>query len=484
MSHSIRHDRRAFLRNLQAVLAGGAAFSLLPQLELVGRAIAASGTGDGYRALVCIFLYGGNDSFNMLIPYDNAEYNIYDTSRGGVYDPNSNPFGLGIARDQLAQITDTQGKQWGLHPACTEMQPLFNSGELAFIANVGPLIEPVTKSDVVNGRKPLPPYLYSHGDQQPQWMRGYSGSTFATTGWGGLTADSISTLNAGGLAGLPPSITLDGNNQFELGELTLQYALSTSGPETLDRFRNDIGRGGDQTRRDALEALIQAQYTPVMQDQYGVVGESALFLNDALGTALDPNNDGDITTVFPPTYFASQLRMIARMIKASQTPALGQCRQIYFAGLGGFDTHTAQMSDQYGHAEYLGQLSGALSAFRAALAEIGALNDVATFTMSDFGRTLNSNGDGTDHAWGSVQLVMGGATANGGSLQGGQVWGSYPLLELDGAQTLSRGEMIPTTSVQQMGSALSYWLGATDSDNSVIFPGIENFSPQRLGFLG
>lgn len=482
MSYSIRHDRRAFLRNLQMVLAGGAAASMLPQLELVGRAIAAAGTSGDYRALVCIFLFGGNDSFNMLIPYETAEYNIYNVNRGGVYDSGSNPAGLAIARDQLAQITDTQGKKWGLHPACAEMQPLFDAGELAFVANVGSLIEPVTKSDVLNARKPLPPYLYSHADQQPQWMRGYSGSTSANTGWGGLTADRLASLNLG-LPGLPPSISVAGNNQFEFGELTLPFAMLSSGPAPMYRYQNIPG-SGDVFRRDALEALIQAQYASVMQEQYGVTAESAAYLNDVLGDALDPANGGDIATVFPVGSLGPQMRMIARLIKASRTSALNQSRQVYFASLGGFDSHTGQMAEELGHAQFLGEVSQSLSAFRAALAEIDALNDVVTFTMSDFGRTLNSNGDGSDHAWGGVQLLMGGSSTNGGSLQGQKIWGTYPLIELDGAQSLERGEMIPTTSITQMSAALSSWLGASDSDISTIFPGIENFSPQRFGFLG
>lgn len=479
MSHSIRHDRRAFLRNVQAVLAGGAAINMFPQLELVGRALAASGTGDGYRALVCIFLFGGNDSFNMLIPYDNAEYNIYDTSRGGVYDEISNSSGLGIARDQLVQVTDTQGKQWGLHPSCADMSPLFAAGELAFVANVGTLVQPLSKTDIINKTAPLPLYLYSHLDQYLQWMRGYSGSASAGTGWGGLTADRVRALNTGFQA-LPPSLSVSGNNLFQFGESTLPFVLASGGPAPLDRFR---AKPGDQIRKDTLEGMIQAQYTHVMQDEYGVIGDNAILLNDVLGDALDPLNGGDVATVFPDTTLGLQLHTIARMIKAGQTPALGQSRQIYYVGLGGFDTHKDQMLAE-SHSALLMQLSQGLSAFRAALAEIGSLNDVATFTMSDFGRTLNSNGDGSDHAWGSVQLVMSGATANGGTLQGKQIWGDYPLLELDGERSLGRGEMIPTTSVNQMGAALSYWLGASDSDLSAIFPGIENFSPQRLGFLG
>lgn len=477
MSHIIREDRRDFLRKLQVLLAGGAAVSLLPQLELVGRALAQT-PGNDYRALVCIFLFGGNDSFNMLIPYDSAEYGLYNTSRGGVHDPASNPLGLGIARDQLVRVTDTAGKTWGLHPSCSTMKPLFDRGELAFLANVGPLAVPVTKQEVTGRQKPLPPYLYSHNDQQRLWMRGHAERP-TSTGWGGLTADRIRALNVG-LASLPPSISIAGNNLFQFGQSTLPFAMSSGGPPPINRFTT--GNTVDRIRRDALRALVEAQYAPVMQDQYGVIAESAIDLSDALGMALNPANGGDIATVFPAGSLSSQMRMIARMIKVSRTSAINHRRQIYFASQGGYDTHQNQMAAN-GHGALLGQLSGTLSAFREALVEIGALNAVTSFTMSDFGRTLNSNGNGTDHGWGGVQLVMGGAAASGGSLRGRQVLGGYPLLELDGAQALGRGRMVPTTSVNQMGATLSQWLGASPGDLSTIFPGLENFSPLRLGFL-
>ncbi len=482
MSHSNREDRRAFLRRFQALLAGGAAYALLPQLELMGRAVAAEAApGDGYRALVCIFLFGGSDSFNMLIPHETGEHARYLTSRGGVYDAASNTLGLGIAREQLLTIADTQGKTWGLHPACTGMKTLFDSGELAFLANIGSLVEPVTKNDVVRRLKRLPAYLYSHNDQQRMWMRGHA-ERAAATGWGGMSADRVQSLNTG-LKALPPSITIAGSNLFQVGESTLPFALSSGGPVVVNRFRTDNNSTTDRIRAEALRALVETRYTPIMSDQYALLGESAFDLNDALRTALNPANGGEIATVFPATSLSSQLRMIARMIKAARTSAVGHRRQIYFASLGGFDTHQNQMAVN-GHGALLGNLGNSLAAFRTALNEIGALNDVATFSMSDFGRTLNSNGNGTDHGWGGVQLVMGGAVANGGALRGREVWGSYPLLDLNGDQGLGRGQMVPTTSINQMGAALAQWFGVPSDQLATVFPGLNNFNPQRLGFLG
>lgn len=481
MSRSIREDRRAFLRRMQAVLAGGAAFALLPQLHLVGQAVAAEPLpGDDYKALVCIFLFGGSDSFNMLIPHESGAYQAYLASRGGVYDAASNPTGLAYARDALVPVVDAGGTTWGLNPACQAMAPLFERGELAFLANVGPLVSPVTKAEVLSQSRRLPTNLYSHNDQQRLWMRGHADSPTAT-GWGGLLSDYIEASNTG-LQVLSPSISIAGNNLFQAGRSTGPFALSSGGPPVLNRFRDD-GGNADLIRHEALRAVVEGAYAPVLQDGYAMVGDSALALNGQLRRVLDPANGGDIATVFPAGNLAAQLRMVARMIKASRGPAIGHRRQVYFVSLGGFDTHQNQMAAN-GHGALLGQLAGALAAFREALAEIGALQATTTFTMSDFGRTLNSNGNGTDHGWGGVHLLMGAAAANGGALRGRRVWGQYPVLELDGADAVGRGRMVPTTSVNQMGATLARWFGVSPTGLEAIFPGLRNFSQPTLGFLG
>lgn len=477
MSKHFREDRREFLRNLQYVLAGGAAAAMLPQLELVGRAMAASpAAASGYRATVCIFLLGGSDSFNMLVPYNQNEYDVYKTSRGGVYDASTNSNGLGIAREQLLQVTDTGGKAWGINPACTGMKTLFDRGELSFLANVGTLVEPVTKQEITQRSKRVPMSLYSHNDQQRQWMFGQSEKPNASVGWGGLCADKLKGANASGLTQLPPTISLSGNNLFQNGTTTTAYVMGRSGPTPFRQFTNE-SNAAERIRREALAAMLARDYKPLMQDQYAVLGEGAMLLTKKLGTALDPANGGDIATVFPANNdLATQLRMIARTIKVSRTSAINHNRQIYYATMGGFDTHDNQMTK---HPALLGQLSAALEAFRNALAEIGSLNDVMTFTMSDFGRTLNSNGNGTDHAWGGVQLMMGGT----GALNGKRVYGNYPLLELDGPLAVSRGRLIPSTSTNQFGATFAKWLGVADADLPTIFPGLGNFSSATLPFL-
>lgn len=477
MSHSIRHDRRRFLQGMSALLASGAAGAVFPQLELMGRALAATPPSGEHRALVCIFLFGGNDSFNMLIPQVQPEYDLYLQSRGGVYDANSNPFGLGIARDTLAVVNDTGGKPWGLHPAFAAAKPLFDAGDLGFIANVGSLIQPIAKaSDIVSpGGTPVPPNLYSHNDQQRQWMRGHGTGTHMAQGWGGLSGDRLRSLNTG-LTRLPPTISIFGNNLYQSGASVLPYALDASGPSELARMAS-TGSNADRIRMEALQELLQASHPQTMEARYAGLGNNSLEVNGILRSALDPANGGDITTVFPGSFLAAQLRMIARLIKVSQTAAIGHKRQIFYAGLGGFDTHDLQM-DPTRHAALLTQVAEALAAFRSSLQEIHLLDQVTTFTMSDFGRTLNSNGNGTDHAWGGVQMMMGGA------VQGGRVWGDYPLLELDSDRTTGRGRMIPTTAIQQYGATFARWLGVGDGELATIFPGIGNFNSPTLGFLG
>ncbi len=479
MSKTHRQDRRDFLRSLQYVLAGGAIAAVAPQFELVGRALAQSPPVTDYRALVCIFLLGGNDSFNMLVPHAQAEYDVYAKSRGGVYDAAGNNQGLAIARDGLLQVGDTAGKTWGLNPACPALKTLFDQGELAFMANVGTLVQPITKAEYAAKSRRVPDNLFSHNDQQRLWMRGESEKASSNVGWGGTMGERLADANSAGFAALPPTLSLAGNNLFQTGTSSVPYCMASSGPVGFRNFESTSTAGG--IRREALAALLARNYTPLMQDQHALIGESAMLLGSKMREALDPANGGDIATVFPAgNGLASQLRMIARTIKASRGSAINHHRQVYFASMGGFDTHDDQMADQ---PQLLSRLSEALGAFRAALAEIGALNNVVTFTMSDFGRTLNSNGNGTDHAWGGVQLMMGGSTAGGGPLKGRQVFGTYPLLELDGEQAVDRGRIIPTTSTNQFGATFARWMGVASGDLPTIFPGLGNFAVPTLDFL-
>lgn len=325
MTRQIREDRRAFLRRLQAVVAGGTAFTLLPQLDLIGRAMAADALpGNDYKALVCIFLFGGSDSFNMLIPHETGEYQAYSTSRNGVYDATANPTGLGYARDQLVTIADTAGKTWGLNPGCTAMRAAVR-GRRARLPRqrgaAGRAGHQERGQQQAQAAAGLP--VFAQRPAETVDARAVVRNT--AVGWGGALSDYMEASNTG-LQSLSPSISIAGGNMFQVGRMTLPFTLSSGGPPTLTRFRNDAGNA-DRIRYESLRALVDASYSPVLQDEYALVGESAIELNGSLHAVLDPANGGDIATVFPAGGTASQLRMVARMIKASRTAAIGHRRQ-------------------------------------------------------------------------------------------------------------------------------------------------------------
>ena len=471
-----RNDRRQFLRGMTGLLAGGASLSMLPQLELMGRALAATpaAIGNDYKAIVCIFLFGGNDSFNLLIPHAKEEHDIYLKSRGGVYGQN-NGGALGIARDQLTQITDSNNKTWGLHPSFAPASQLFQSGELSFLANVGTLIQPLSIDQFNNGSN-YPAQLYSHNDQQQQWMRGHSnmGLDVNNRGWGGGIFRELGEDAYVNAFKVPPVISISGMNLYQNGTSALPFVILPQGSQQLNYFSNEADYDS-KVRYDTLLDLLRADYNPIMQKEYALRAEEAISINELLKKELSTGSA--IAADFSKGgALGAQLKMIARMIKISQRSSIGHKRQIYFASIGGFDSHERQMET---HQELFNPIANSLVAFRNALNEIGALNNVLTFSMSDFGRTLNSNGNGTDHGWGGVQFMMGGSNL----LQGKKVFGNYPVLQLEGGQSVGRGRMLPTTSVQQYGATIAKWMGVDDAKMKAIFPGIETFNNKNLGFL-
>ncbi|MDW8479670.1 MAG: DUF1501 domain-containing protein [Xanthomonadales bacterium] len=471
---SRRHDRREFLKLMSGLLAAGGMQAFLPQWRLVGQALAQSSGGD-YRALVCVYLAGGNDAFNWLVPREPAAYETYRQTRGGVYHPQSNPTGLAIARDELLPLSPVGGGDFGLHPACPELRGLFQQGRLAFVANVGALIVPTTKAQYLNRSVPLPPELFSHNSQTSFWQLGH-GDLRHAFGWGGELAARLPT---GALPGrLSPCISIAGHTRFLMGPQLAPYQMGTSGAVTLSTGlpSGTPNASAVRARRDqAVAELLALEYAHLFEREYQGTLRRAVALYQQINDAL--NADPPLATVFPADNpLADQLKMVARMIRASRRPEIGHRRQIYFVSLGGFDTHDAQMVPS-GQPRLLGRLSAALGAFQQALVEIGAEQQVVTFTMSEFARTLATNGNGTDHAWGTVQAVL------GGPVLGGRVYGTYPTLDNDGEWTLSRGRVIPTLAVEQMASTLARWMGLAPSQLGAIFPNLRNFSPQSLPFL-
>lgn len=460
-------NRRRFLK---AAAAGGFAYAFGRTSQAVHAA--TSGTlaaFDDYKALVCVFLFGGNDSFNMVVPRSNAEYNAYAASRQN----------LAIAQASLLPINplvpDPSGALYGLHPSMPEVAALFEQDmACAIVANVGPLIEPVSKAQFQAGSARLPPQLFSHNDQQDQW-HSLKGQVTATSGWGGRIADVIAGPNVPAplVQPLAVNLSLNGQSLFQTGASSVPYTMGPNGPVQL--FGLDGADPLSIARRAAFDAVIGANYPTVYERAYAGVQrrarQAAGLIGDALTGVRSPN-PVPFTAAFPASPLGTQLRTVAEMIAARDTLLVN--RQIFFVATGGFDTHDAQVADQPG---LLGNVSRCLESFYRATVEMGIASSVTTFTQSDFGRTLTSNGDGTDHAWGGNQLVIGGGVA------GRTIYGRYPLLQIDGPEDVGGGRMIPSVSCDQFAATLARWFGVPDAQLAVVAPHIGNFATRDLGFF-
>lgn len=446
-------NRREFLLRSTAAATfattPGAAFS-----QLVG----GGGSFSDYRALVCVFLFGGNDSFNMLVPRSSAEYGVYAEARQN----------LAVAQGDLLSINPliSDGADYGLHPSMPGLQALFESGAAAFVSNVGPLIEPTTKDQFMQGSVQLPPQLFSHNDQQDQWQS-LKGISQSATGWAGRMADLIRNSVAG--QQMATNASLFGSNLFQAADESVAYVMGPSGPVPFEGFSLDPEDIGFQ-QREAFLRVLQAQYGSLYERGFAEVQQRAIAAADTVTAAIDAAPT--LNTVFPQSQLGIQLNTVARLIAVREQ--LGMQRQIFFVAAGGFDSHDNQNEDQPG---LLGDVSEGISAFYDATVELGIAESVTTFTQSDFGRTLTSNGDGTDHAWGGNQFVV------GGSVLGRQIFGSYPLLELGGEVDVGGGRMIPSTSADQYAATLARWFGIEDADLSTVAPHLDNFAVRDLGFL-
>jgi len=447
-------SRRQLLRHGACSVAGAAGLNALWNLGLISSA-AAQGGGDDYKALVCVFLFGGCDSFNLLVPRDSAHYNPYAAARQN----------LAVPQNQLLPITPntSDGSLYGLHPSCPELQTLFGSGKLALVANVGSLLYPITKAQFKNDSVQKPPQLFSHYNQQIQWMTSISDSN-AGYGWAGRTAELLHSLN--GASALSMNITMLGANTFQVGPTVVPFSMGTGGPQGLNGFTGQQG----QRRYAAFQQLLNRQTPHLLEKAFAQTQKRAIETNALLESALA--GVPPLATAFPDNYLGAQLAMIARTIAVRDQ--LGAHRQVFFCGVGGFDSHDNQVHDQPG---LFADLSQALGAFQAAMAELGTEGLVTTFSASDFGRTLTSNGDGSDHAWGGVHLVM------GGSVAGKEIYGVYPSLALDGADDIEGGRIVPTTSVDEYSATLAKWIGVQPGDMATVFPNLNRFAHPDLGFL-
>ncbi len=446
-------NRRDFLRTSGAA----ALFAATPGLAY-SQVVGGGGSFTDYRALVCVFMFGGNDSYNMLVPRSLAEYNAYSASRNN----------LAVPQEQLLAITTPgQGSvEFGLHPSMGGIKNLFDSGNAAFVTNVGPLVEPTTKEQFLNRSTTVPPQLFSHNDQQDQWSS-LRGATTSNTGWAGRMADLIRT----GVSEqqMATNASLFGANLFQAADETVAYVMGPAGPLQFEGFSLDP-QSILFEQREAFRRIIGAQYETVYERGFAAIQQRAIDAADTITAAIA--FPPPLNAVFPQSQLGTQLATVARLIAVRDQ--LQMKRQVFFVATGGFDSHDDQNQNQPG---LLGGISDAIGAFHAATVELGIADSVTTFTQSDFGRTLTSNGDGSDHAWGGNQIVVGGAVA------GGALYGSYPTLEIGGPEDVGGGRMIPSTSADQYAATLAKWFGIADADLDIVAPNLSNFAQRDLGFM-
>ena len=449
--------RREFLiRSTQAALGGASLSATLGQLSLVNAMVPQA---SDYRALVCVFLHGGNDSYNMVVPASGPEYQAYANARQT----------LAVASEDLVPIAPlTAPGTFGFHPAAFELANLFDVGKVAVVANVGALVEPTTRANFRNRSVALPQQLFSHNDQQRYWQS-VDTTGLHRTGWAGRMADALEGIN--GQTQLSMNITIAGSNLWQTGAATIPYSVSAGGVKTLNGLNLNANGAQQRRRAEAFHSLLAGSPTSLFGQEFAVVQQRSINVANLIADVVA--QVPPIATQFPVgNPLAASLAMVVRLIAARG--ALGINRQTFFVELSGWDTHGDQLDR---HPVLIGTLSQALNAFQLGLEEFGVSDLVTTFTASDFGRTLTSNGDGSDHGWGGHQLVLGGA------VNGQDIYGAMPVIEIDGPQDSGRGRIIPTSAIDQMGATIASWFGLGTGELDEVFPNLRNFPMRNLGFM-
>jgi len=485
-------SRREFIRRAACATVGTIAMtSAIRDLRFMNAAVAQTDITD-YKALVCIFLQGGNDSNNLIIPTIQSQYNNYAAIRTPV---------LAIPQSAILPVTslNNDGNTYGLHPSCPELQTLFGEGKLAFLFNTGTLVYPITRAQYLAGSVAKPPQLFSHADQQTQWQTSVPDQP-PTTGWGGRCGDLLNSVQPD--APISLMITLAGANTFEVGNIVAQYSVSTSGAVSLSLPTTPSG-GASTNRLPTLMNILGLPYTNLQAQAYASVAEHAIntgaLLNNAISNTAAATfwSNSFPTKITPPeggTAFTSalspQLEMVARLIAAGSTPVanggFGMKRQIFFVQVGGYDLHTGQTNYSANspndvllgaHTNLLAELSQSMYAFQRAMEQLGLSRQVTSFTASDFSRTFPSNGQGSDHGWGSHHLILGGA------VNGQKTYGTFPDLAVNGPDDTGTGRWIPTTAIDQYFATIASWFGVDSSNLSTVFPNIGRFTNPNLGFV-
>lgn len=471
--------RRKFLGQCCAAVSATGMLSTLAQLRMMG-AVASPDNGPAaparagalpadYKALVCLFLAGGNDANNMVVPFDTEGYNAYASAAGRG--------AIALPRTQLLEIRPqtSDGRGWALHSSLNAdvagtnnsgLKSLFDAGRMALVGNVGTLVVPTTKAQYSARSVPLPPQLFSHNDQQVEWQSSIPDKPFST-GWGGRVADLTNAFN--GNTSISMSISLNGQNSFQVGKRVVQFAVNPGGAISLSSSAGSSTAAGIRTL--AQNDLLARQNANLFEAAFSGITQNAIADSAMLSGILAGNPP--FTTAFSTSNLGQQLRTIARLIAAA--PQLGLKRQVFFARIGGWDLHDAQLG---AHANLIADVSRNVAAFYRATVEIGAAEQVTLFSASDFGRTYNTNGDGSDHGWGSNHFVVGGA------VRGGDIYGRMADLTIRGPDDAgTRGMWIPTTSVDEYSGTLASWFGVSATDLPIVFPNLGRFAKPNLGFL-
>jgi uncharacterized protein (DUF1501 family) len=473
-----QQSRRQFLRTASlATMSGMYASPFI--LGLNSLAAMAQGTGaSDYRALVCVFLQGGNDGHGTVIATDSASFSAFTQARSGAP-------GLAYPLSSLLPITPNtsqNGRTFALNPYLTGVQNLFNSGRAAIVANTGTLIAPATKAQVQANSVPLPASLFSHFDQTAAWQAiASNGGSSEHIGWGGSVADLIESMNMNSNS-MFTCISTAGIALFLSGQTSFQLNVTPAGPIPISGLANPLF--GSQAGSSALASILTADETNLFAKEYGVVVNRSIQAQALLASSMlaagptgvpnPPQYLDPVTNMLTDNPLAASLQTVARIIGGRAS--LGVNRQIFYVQLGSFDTHDGQAPT---HAKLLTQLGQALEYFDGLMQSSGLGNQVTTFTASDFGRTLTSNSDGTDHGWGSHHFVVGGA------VQGHDMYGQYPVIGVNQANDVGAGRLIPTTSVDQYAGTLARWFGLSDGQVKQVFPNFANFGTSPyLGLLG
>ena len=464
--------RRGLLKSTAALALQRVSIPMATSLGLMADAAAQS--ANDYKALVCIFLYGANDHYNTVIPYDVATHTNYYNIRKGTPTAGTVYDGIAIGRNALSatalSTALSDGRQMALNPEMSALKTLFENKRASILMNVGPLVVPTSRIQYDNKSVPLPPKLFSHNDQQAYWQSSFQ-TEGGAKGWGGRAADLLLSNNSKSTL---TCISINGNALFLSGQNAISYQMSSTGATTINAIKGK-SLFGSANCAAALQTLITQQSPLPMASDYTTVTKRALDTYDGIVAAIGATASASMNALFPSSAtntLSAQLKMVARMIEQQAT--FGMKRQVFMVGMGGFDLHDFLATQ---HPPLLQKLSSAMKEFDDAMTSLGKGSQVTAFTASDFGRTLTSNGDGSDHGWGSHHFVMGGA------VNGGTILGTAPEIGLTHNQQVGSGRLLPSTAVDQLGAELAAWFGVSATDVKTVLPNAKNFDLYKLGLF-